>query len=178
MPVKPQPSCRQRQSCCTIAPLRDCLCWMLSGARWGCSPAVMWCGPWRLRGKPASPPIRAGAAVSSAVAGQQIELHGAGIEVEAEGLGVWGIGGRHRAGAFATRAPTAPRGGFPLLGSGLVVPLQKRFGGLGGMRAQTLWSGVGLAGRPIVGSWGSPGNHVPLSHQPEPIGFGVGMASR
>lgn len=53
---------------------------------------MMWCGPWRLRGKPASPPIRAGAAVSSAVAGQPIELHGAGIEVEAEGLDVWGIG--------------------------------------------------------------------------------------
>lgn len=30
--------------------------------------------------------------MSSAVAGQQIELHGAVIEVEAEGLGVWGIG--------------------------------------------------------------------------------------
>lgn len=30
--------------------------------------------------------------MSSAVAGQQIELHEAVIEVEAEGLGVWGIG--------------------------------------------------------------------------------------
>jgi hypothetical protein len=30
--------------------------------------------------------------VSSAASGQQIEPHGAGIEVEAEGLGVWGIG--------------------------------------------------------------------------------------
>jgi hypothetical protein len=57
------------------------------------------------------------------VAGQQIELHGAVIEVEAEGLGVWGIGEGTAVLRSPPGLPRQLRGGFPLLGSGLVDPL-------------------------------------------------------
>ena len=79
----------------------------------------MWCGPWRLRGKPASPPIRAGAAVSSAVAGQPIELHGVGNEVEAEGLSAFGVSGEGT--ALVQSPPGLPRHhgvAFPCWGLG------------------------------------------------------------